>query len=58
MAWLLLLVVAVDGDISVEVLSRHDTMAGCHVAGTKIHWEERLPINQEMLCFPTDQEVN
>lgn len=57
MKWLLLLIVAVDGEIAVEVLSQHDTMAACHVGGTKIHWEERLPVNQEMLCFPTDQEV-
>lgn len=57
MKWLLLLVVAVDGEITVEVLSRHDTMAQCHVGGTRIHWEERLPVNQEMLCFPTNQEV-
>jgi hypothetical protein len=57
MKWLLLLVVAVDGDITVNVLSGHETMAQCHVAGTKIHWEQRMPINQEMLCFPTDQEV-
>ena len=57
MKWLLLLVVAIDGDITVNVLSEHETMAGCHVAGTKIHWEKRMPINQEMLCFPTDQEV-
>lgn len=57
MKWLLLLVVAIDGDITVNVLSEHETMAGCHVAGTKIHWEERMPINQEMMCFLTDKEV-
>jgi len=57
MKWLLLMVIAVDGEITVEVLSSHDTMASCHVGGTRIHWEERLPVNQEMLCFPTDQEV-
>jgi len=57
MKWLLLLVVAVDGEISVQVLSDHQTMAGCHVAGTRIHWEERMPVNKEMLCFATDIEV-
>jgi hypothetical protein len=58
MQWLLLMVIAsVDGDLSVKVLSRHDTMAQCHVAGTYINWSERQPINNEMLCFPTDREV-
>ena len=57
MKWLLLLVVAVDGEISVQVLSDHQTMPGCHVAGTRIHWEERMPVNKEMLCFATDIEV-
>lgn len=58
MKWLLLMIVAsTNGEIAVNVLSEHETMAQCHVAGTKIHWEERLPINQEMICFLTDQEV-
>lgn len=55
MKWLLLMVIAsADGEIAVSVLSAHETMAHCHVAGTKINWEERMPINKEMLCFPTE----
>ena len=56
--WLLLMVIAeVNGEMTVHVLSDHDTMAQCHVAGTYINWEERMPVNKEMLCFPTDREV-
>ena len=51
------MVVALDGEITVEIISDHDTMAGCHVAGTRTYWEERMPVNREMLCFPTDIEV-
>lgn len=58
MKWLLLVIIAADGDIAVNVLSAHETMAECHVAGTYINWEERMPVNKEMLCFPTDQEMN
>ncbi len=58
MKWLLLMVtITGNGDFSVEILSDHETMAGCHVAGTRIHWEQRMPVNREMLCFPTDIEV-
>jgi hypothetical protein len=58
MKWALIMVmVATSGEFNVTVLSTHDTMAECHVAGTLIHWEERMPVNKEMLCFPTDVEV-
>lgn len=57
MKWLLLVIVAFDGKLSVEVVSDHETMAQCHVAGTRIHWEERMPLNKELLCFATDIEV-
>ncbi|REJ67645.1 MAG: hypothetical protein DWQ28_06615 [Proteobacteria bacterium] len=58
MKWLLLMVIAeVNGELTVHVLSDHDTMAQCHVAGTYINWEERMPMNKEMLCFPTNIEV-
>ena len=52
-----MVMVATSGEFNVTVLSTHDTMAECHVAGTLIHWEERMPVNKEMLCFPTDVEV-
>jgi hypothetical protein len=53
--WLLLMVIAeVNGELTVQVLSDHETMAECHVAGTRIKWEERMPVNKEMLCFATD----
>jgi hypothetical protein len=56
--WLLLMIIAeVNGELSVQVLSDHKTMAECHVAGTKIQWEERMPVNKEMLCFATDVEA-
>jgi len=57
MKWLLLVIVAFDGELSVEVVSEHETMAQCHVAGTRIYWEERMPLNKELLCFATDIEV-
>ena len=59
MTWLLLMIQfnAVHG-FEVVVLSHHNTMAECHVAGTKIQWEERMPVNKEMLCFATDIEVS
>jgi hypothetical protein len=57
MKWLLLMVIAeVNGEITVHVLSDHDTMAGCHVAGTRTLWEERQA-NRELLCFPTDIDI-
>lgn len=56
--WLLLMVIAeVNGELTVQVLSDHETMAQCHVAGTKIQWEERMHVNKEMLCFATDVKV-
>jgi|TARA_R100000406_G_scaffold81165_1_gene62779 hypothetical protein len=56
--WLLLMVVAeVNGELTVHVLSDHETMAHCHVAGTYINWEERMTVNKEMLCFPTDLDI-
>jgi hypothetical protein len=56
--WLLLMVIAEpNGQINAHVLSAHETMAQCHVAGTYISWEERMPINKEMLCFPTDIDI-
>ncbi len=58
MTWLLLMVIAeVNGELTVQVLSDHETMAQCHVAGTKIQWEERMHVNKEMLCFATDVKV-
>ena len=57
MKWLLLVIVAFDGELTVEVISDHETMAQCHVAGTRINWEERMPVNKELLCFATDIEV-
>ena len=55
MTWLLLMVIAeVNGELTVQVLSDHETMAECHIAGTRINWEERMPVNKEMLCFATD----
>lgn len=58
MKWLLLLVVAIDGEISVEIVNDYDTMAECHVGGTQyFFFEERKQTDQELLCFPTTQEV-
>ena len=58
MKWLLLMIIAeINGDMTVHVLSSHDTRAQCHVAGTYINWEERMPINKELMCFPSDREV-
>ena len=58
MKWLLLMVVAINGEISVDVLASYDTMAECHVGGTKhLLFEDKHEANKEMLCFPTDQEV-
>jgi hypothetical protein len=55
MQWLLLMIiVSADGSITPHILSQHDTMAGCHVAGTRISWEERMPVNKEMVCLATD----
>ena len=55
MTWLLLMVMAeANGELVVHILSEHETMAHCHVAGTRIQWEERMPVNKEMLCFATD----
>ena len=48
-----MLVLEADGQITSHVLSAHDTMAECHVAGTYINWEERMPVNKDMLCFAT-----
>ena len=57
MKWLLLLLIMeADGQITSHVLSAHDTMAECHVAGTYINWEERMPVNKDMLCFATDMK--
>ena len=57
MKWLLLMIVAsADGEIAVNVLSGHETMAQCHVAGTRTLWEERQA-NRELLCFPTDIDI-
>jgi len=56
MKWLLLLLVMeADGQITSHVLSAQ-TMAECHVAGTYINWEERMPVNKDMLCFATDMK--
>lgn len=58
MTWLLLMIIAeVNGELTVHILSEHHTMAHCHVAGTRIQWEERMPVNKEMLCFATDVEA-
>ena len=58
MQWLLLMItVTAAGEIETTVLSKHDYMSQCHVAGTYINWEERMPVNKEMLCLPTDIEV-
>lgn len=58
MKWLLLVIIAdVNGEFTVNVMSDHGTMAECHVAGTFLTWEERMPINKEMLCFPTDLDI-
>ena len=55
MKWLLLMVIASgDGEIAVNVLSAHETMAECHVAGTFLTWSERMPVYKEALCFPTE----
>jgi len=51
-----MIVASADGEVAVNVLSDHETMAGCHVAGTKVLWEERQ-INRELLCFPTDIDI-
>lgn len=41
----------------VAVLSAHDTIAECHVTATSsIHWDERMPINQEAVCMAADPE--
>lgn len=57
MRWLLLVIIAeVNGDLTVNVMSDHETMAECHVAATYISWEE-MTANKEMMCFPFDREV-
>lgn len=59
MKWLLLmLVMEADGQITAHILSDHETMANCHVAGTYITWEERMPVNKDMLCFATDMKID
>ena len=58
MKWLLLLLVMeADGQITSHILSAHETMAECHVAGTYIQFEDRLPVNKDMLCFGTDIDM-
>lgn len=58
MTWLLLLVqISATHGFHVVVISEHESMADCHVAGTYITWEDRMPVNQDMLCFATDIEV-
>ena len=52
-----MVITEVNGELTVQVLSDHEPMAGYHVAGTKIQWEERMPVNKEMLCFATDVKV-
>ena len=51
-----MIVASADGEIAVNVLSGHETMAQCHVAGTRTLWEERQA-NRELLCFPTDIDI-
>jgi len=58
MKWLLLMVIAsVDGELSVEIVSKHETMAQCYFASTLIDFEERKPVNKDLLCFQTEYEV-
>ncbi len=52
-----MVVAEVNGEMTVHILSDHETMAQCHVAGTYINWSERMPMNKEMLCFPTDLDI-
>ena len=52
MKWLLLMVVMeADGHHGARFEADHETMANCHVAGTYIQFEDRLPVNRyAMLC--------
>jgi len=57
MKWLLLMIVVeVNGEFTVNMLSDHETMAQCYFASTFIDLDERMPVNQEYLCMPTDRK--
>lgn len=52
MKWLLIIVTAVaPGEFQNKVLGQYEMMSQCHVAATEIHWEEMMPVNNEMLCI-------
>ncbi len=55
--WLLVMITLTPSGFDVAVLSAHDTIAECHVTATSsIHWDERMPINQEAVCMAADPE--
>ena len=54
--WLLLMITITPAGFNVAVLSAHDTIAECHLAATMIHWEDRMPLNQEATCMAADTE--
>lgn len=58
MKWLLLMIVAeISGEMTVYVLSDHETMSQCHFAATFIDWSEMMAANKELMCFPTDLDI-
>ena len=52
--WVLVMVVF-NGSFFVEIDSEHETMAECYFASTQIHWEERMPINKELVCIQIEE---
>lgn len=57
MIWLLLLIAITADGFQVAVIGAYDSIAQCHVAATTtLHWEDRMPINQEAVCMAADPE--
>ena len=54
MKWVLVMIVF-NGSFFVEIDSEHETMAECYFASTQIHWEERMPINKELVCIQIEE---
>jgi len=49
--WVLVMVTAYGAEeFSTESFGAFDTVAACHVAATKIFWEN-MPINKEAVCL-------
>jgi len=50
--WVLLVISLTEHNtLKHEALGFYDTIAQCHVAATQYHWEDQMPLNEEMVCM-------